>query len=185
MGFDINGFKNAFFSAMRNAGNIETQDSQINTDKEVQEAKNIQSAFKNQLANVSDPIGDSFVKSDNVQPKGEFDEVSVKDLLALIDDTELNIDKVNTYIEEKPVKADTKSTLSSLGKTEAPEETRKMAEISDADTNKINAYIDLTNATGRTIEIGKQTESSEEGINSLGAIFYDAMMEALYENAVA
>ena len=34
-GFDINGFKNNFFSAMRNAGNMETQDSQINTEKEV------------------------------------------------------------------------------------------------------------------------------------------------------
>ena len=98
MGFDINGFKNAFFSAMRNAGNIETKDSQINTEKEVKEAKNVQSAFKNQLANISDPIGDSFTKSNNTQAKGEFDEVSVNDLIALLDDTELNINKVNTYI---------------------------------------------------------------------------------------
>lgn len=185
MGFDINGFKNAFFSAMRNAGNIETKDSQINTEKEVKEAKNIQSAFKNQLANISDPIGDAFVKSDKTQAKGEFDEVSVNDLMALLDDTELNIDKVNTYIEEKPVKADTKSTLTALGKTEAPKETREMAQISDADTDAVNFHTDMAIASGRIHEENKQVESSEEGMNILGPKFYDAMMEALYENVAA
>lgn len=184
MGFDINGFKNAFFSAMRNAGNIETKDSQINTEKEVKEAKNVQSAFKNQLANISDPIGDSFTKSNNTQAKGEFDEVSVNDLMALLDDTELNIDKVNTYIEEKPVKADTKSTLGALGKTEAPKETREMAQISDADTDAVNFHTDMAYATGRNIAIENQIESSEEAMNVLGLI-YDPFMEALYKNAAA
>ena len=185
MGFDINGFKNAFFSAMRNAGNIETKDSQINTEKEVKEAKNVQSAFKNQLANISDPIGDSFTKSNNTQAKGEFDEVSVNDLMALLDDTELNINKVNTYIEEKPVKADTKSTLGALGKTEAPKETREMAQISDADTDAVNFHTDMAIASGRINEENKQVESSEEGMDILGPKFYDAMMEALYENTTA
>lgn len=180
MGFDINGFKNAFFSAMRNAGNIETKDSQINTEKEVKEAKNVQSAFKNQLANISDPIGDSFTKSNNTQAKGEFDEVSVKDLMALLDDTELNINKVNTYIEEKPVKAETKSTLANLGKVEAPKETREMAQISDADTDAVNFHTDMAYATGRNIDINNQTKSSEEGIDILGSEIYDAFMEALY-----
>lgn len=180
MGFDINGFKNAFFSAMRNAGNIETKDSQINTEKEVKEAKNVQSAFKNQLANISDPIGDSFTKSNNTQAKGEFDEVSVKDLMALLDDTELNINKVNTYIEEKPVKAETKSTLANLGKVEAPKETREMAQISDADTDAVNFHTDMAYATGRNIDINNQTKSSEEGIDILGPEIYDAFMEALY-----
>ena len=182
MGFDINGFKNAFFSAMRNAGNIETKDSQINTEKEVKEAKNVQSAFKNQLANISDPIGDSFTKSNNTQAKGEFDEVSVKDLMALLDDTELNIDKVNTYIEEKPVKADTKS-LGALGKTEAPKETREMAQISDADTDAVNFHTDMAIASGRINEENKQVESSEEGMDILGPNIYDAFMEALYATA--
>lgn len=180
MGFDINGFKNAFFSAMRNAGNIETKDSQINTEKEVKEAKNIQSAFKNQLANISDPIGDSFTKSNNTQAKGEFDEVSVKDLMALLDDTELNINKVNTYIEEKPVKAETKSTLAKVGNVEIPEETREMAQISDADTDAVNFHTDMAIATGRNIDIDNQTKSSEEGIDILGPEIYDAFMEALY-----
>ena len=183
MGFDINGFKNAFFSAMRNAGNIETKDSQINTEKEVKEAKNVQSAFKNQLANISDPIGDSFTKSNNTQAKGEFDEVSVNDLMALLDDTELNINKVNTYIEEKPVKADTKSTLDALGKTGAPKETREMAQISDADTDAVNFHTDMAIATGRNIDIDNQTKSSEEGIDILGPNIYDAFMEALYATA--
>lgn len=184
MGFDINGFKNAFFSAMRNAGNIETKDSQINTEKEVKEAKNVQSAFKNQLANISDPIGDSFTKSNNTQAKGEFDEVSVNDLMALLDG-DIDIDKVNTYIEEKPVKADTKSTLGALGKTEAPKETREMAQISDADTDAVNFHTDMAIASGRINEENKQVESSEEGMDILGPKFYDAMMEALYENATA
>lgn len=183
MGFDINGFKNAFFSAMKNAGNIETQDSQINTEKEVKQAKNVQSAFKNQLANISDPIGDSFTKSNNTQAKGEFDEVSVNDLMALLDDKELNIDKVNTYIEEKPVKADTKSTLGALDKTKASKETREMAEISDADTDAVNFHTDMAIASGRNIDIDNQTKSSEEGMDILGPEIYDAFMEALYATA--
>ena len=176
MGFDINGFKNAFFSAMRNAGNIETKDSQINTEKEVKEAKNVQSAFKDQLANISDPIGDSFTKS---QAKGKFDEVSVNELMALLDDTELDIDKVNTYIKEKPVSAETKSTLN-VGKVETPKETKEMAEISDADTDAVNFLTDMAYATGRNIDIDNQTKSSEEGIDILGPEIYDAFMEALY-----
>lgn len=183
MGFDINGFKNAFFSAMRNAGNIETKDSQINTEKEVKEAKNVQSAFKNQLANISDPIGDSFIKSNNTQAKREFDEVSVNDLMALLDDTELNINKVNTYIEEKPVKAETKSTLAKVGNVEIPEETREMAQISVADTDAVNFHTDMTYATGRNIDIDNQTKSSEEGIDILGPKFYDVFMEVLYATA--
>ena len=186
MGFDINGFKNAFFSAMRNAGNVETQDSQINAEKEVKEAKNVQSTFKNQLANISDPIGDTFIKSNNTQAKGEFDEVSVNDLIALLDDTELNIDKVNTYIEEKPVKAETKSTLANLGKVETSKEIEEMTKsLSDADKKAVAGYTDIAYATGRNIDIDNQTKSSEEGIDILGPNIYDVLMKALYENATA
>ena len=166
---------------MKNAGNIETQDSQINTEKEVKQAKNVQSAFKNQLANISDPI-DSFTYSNNTQAKakGEFDEVSVKDLMALLDDTELDIDKVNTYIKEKPVSAETKSTLANVGKVETPKETKEMAEISDADTNVVMSYIDIAYSTGRNEDIRKQTESSKEGIDGLGIEIYNGLMEAFY-----
>lgn len=182
MGFDINGFKNAFFSAMRNAGNIETKDSQINTEKGVKEAKNVQSAFKNQLANISDPIGDSFTKSNNTQAKGEFDEIPVKVLMALLDDTELDIDKVNTYIEEKPVSAETKSTLANVGKVETSKEIEEMTKsLSDADKKAVAGYTDIAFATGRNFAIENQAKSTEEGINLLGSTkFYDAFMEALY-----
>ncbi len=183
MGFDINGFKNAFFSAMKNAGNIETQDSQINTEEEVKQAKNIQSAFKNQLANISDPIGDSFTKSNNTQAKGEFDEVSVEDLTALLDDTELDIDKVNTYTKEKSVSAETKSTLANVGKVEIPEDVEKMIKSFGSNTKALEYYTDMAYSTGRNEDIRKQTETSKEGIDILGAKFYDAFMEALYATA--
>lgn len=161
-GFDINGFKNNFFSAMRNAGNMETQDSQINTEKEVKEAKNVQSKFKNQLANISDPIGDSFTKSNNTQAKGEFDEVSVKDLMALLNDKELNIDKVNTYIEEKPVSAETTSALANVGNVKIPEETKEMAKISDADTNAVIFHTGRAYATDSATRIKKQADLFNE-----------------------
>ena len=153
MGFDINGFKNAFFSAMRNAGNIETKDSQINTEKEVKQAKNVQSAFKNQLANISDPIGDSFIKSNKTQ-------VSVDDFMPFLKDG-IDIDKVNTYIKEKPVSAETKSTLN-VGKFETPKETKEMAEISDADTNVLRALIDTAFATDSATRISEQADLFNE-----------------------
>ncbi len=161
MGFDINGFKNAFFSAMRNAGNIETKDSQINTEKEVKEAKNVQSAFKDQLANISDPIGDSFIKSNKTQAKGEFDEVSVNDLMALLND-DIDIDKVNTYIEKKPVSAETKSALANVGKVKTPKEIKEMAKISDADTNVLRALIDTAFATDSATRISEQADLFNE-----------------------
>lgn len=182
MGFDINGFKNAFFSAMRNAGNIETKDSQINTEKEVKEAKNVQSAFKNQLANISDPIGDSFTKSNNTQAKGEFDEVSVNDLMAFLK-KDTNFDKLNAYLG-KTVSVETTSALANLGKVDTPKETKEMAQISDADTDAVNFHTDMAYATGRNIDIDNQTKSTEEGINLLGSTkIYDAFMGALYAMA--
>ena len=183
MGFDINGFKNAFFSAMRNAGNIETKDSQINTEKEVKEAKNVQSAFKDQLANISDPIGDSFIKSNKTQAKGEFDEVSVNDLMALLE-KDTNFDKLNAYLG-KTVSVETTSALANLGKVDTPKETKEMAQISDADTEAVNIHTDMAIASGRINEENKQVESSKEGMDILGPKFYDAFMEALYEIATA
>lgn len=162
MGFDINGFKNAFFSAMRNAGNIETKDSQINTEKEVKEAKNIQSAFKNQLANISDPIGDSFIKSNKTQAKGGFYEVSVDDLMALLDDKKLNIDDVKKFTNEKHVSAETTSALANLGKVETSKEIEEMTKISDADTNVLRALIDTAFATDSATRISEQADLFNE-----------------------
>ena len=160
MGFDINGFKNAFFSAMRNAGNIETKDSQINTEKEVKEAKNVQSAFKDQLANISDPIGDSFTKSNNTQAKGEFDEVSVNDLIALLE-KDTNFDKLNAYLG-KTVSVETTSALANLGKVKTPKEIKEMAKISDADTNVLRALIDTAFATDSATRISEQADLFNE-----------------------
>ena len=155
MGFDINGFKNAFFSAMRNAGNIETKDSQINTEKEVKEAKNVQSAFKNQLANISDPIGDSFTKSNNTQ-------VPVDDLIALLDYKKLNIDDVKKFTNEKHVSAETTSALANLGKVETSKEIEEMTKISDADTNVLRALIDTAFATDSATRISEQADLFNE-----------------------
>lgn len=160
MGFDINGFKNAFFSAMRNAGNIETKDSQINTEKEVKQAKNVQSAFKNQLANISDPIGDSFIKSNKTQAKGEFDKISVKDLMACLND-DIDIDKVNAYLG-KTVSAETTSALANLGKVETSKEIEEMTKISDADTNVLRALIDTAFATDSATRISEQADLFNE-----------------------
>ena len=182
MGFDINGFKNAFFSAMRNADNLETKDSQINTKNEVKEAKNIQSAFKNQLANISDPICDSFIKSNKTQAKGEFDKISVKDLMACLE-KDTNFDKLNAYLG-KTVSVETTSALANLGKVKTPKEIKEMAKISDADTDAVNFHTDMAYATGRNIDIDNQTKSTEEGINLLGSTkIYDAFMGALYAMA--
>ena len=183
MGFDINGFKNAFFKEIKRASNLESADGKINTDLEAKEAKGIQSTFKAELANITDPIGDAFVKStDNKQ--GEFDNVSIEELTALLDDPELNIDRVNQLIEEKPVK--TLGNINRIGEVEQPQEAQEMAELSDADTEGVKFHTDLAIVSGRDKEITKNTGASEEGIDTLGSpIFFDAFMEALYDTYAA
>lgn len=153
MGFDINGFKNAFFSAMRNADNLETKDSQINTKNEVKEAKNIQSAFKNQLANISDPICDSFTKSNNTQ-------VSIDDFMPFFE-KDTNFDKLNAYLG-KTVSVETTSALANLGKVKTPKEIKEMAKISDADTNVLRALIDTAFATDSATRISEQADLFNE-----------------------
>lgn len=178
MGFDINEFKTAFFSQMRGAANAETVDGKINTDKETQAAKNIQTAFKNQLSSVTEPIGDSFVKNDKTEGKGEFDNISISDLTALLDDPDLNIERVNQLIEEKPV--ETLKNIGQVADVEQPKEVQEMAEISDADTDGVKFYADKAVVDGRDNEIAKNTDASEEGMDVLGAKFFDAFMTALY-----
>ncbi len=180
MGFDINGFKNAFLSEMKRAANLESQNNKIDTQAEVNAAKNIQSTFKSELANVSDPIGDSFVKSSDGK-KTVQNEVSIEELTALLDDPDLNISRVNQLIAEKPVKS-----LGNIGKTgsvKQPQELADMAEMSDADTDGVKFYTDLAIAEGRDGDIKRNTDASEEGMDILGPNMFDAFMEALYDAA--
>ena len=177
MGFDINGFKNAFLSEMKRAANLDSQNNRIDTQSEAREAKNIQSTFKSELGKVSDPIGDSFVKStDNKNIVQQ--EVSIEELTALLDDPDLNVSRVNQLIQEKPVKS-----LGNVGKTgsvKQPQELADMAEISDADTEGVKFYTDLAIAEGRDGDIKRNTDASEEGMDILGPEMFDAFMEALY-----
>ena len=90
MGFNIDGFKNAFFKAMDAAANKETVDKVINTDIEKQEATAQLNIFKAELKNISNPIGDTVKFSQNNVEK----EVTTDDLLAFLDPelaTQLNL----------------------------------------------------------------------------------------------
>ena len=177
-GFDINGFKNAFFNEMRRAANLDSVDGNINTELEKTEAKVIHSTFKAELANITAPIGDAFVKStDNQQWK--FDNVTVEELTSLLYDPDLNIARVNQLIQEKPVQ--TLTNINKIGESKQPRETEEMAKISDADTEGVKAYTDLAIASGRAEKISKNTKVSEEGIDTLGSPIFDAFMEAVYE----
>ena len=129
--------------------------------------------FKSDLT--SNPIGDSFQKTNT---DAVTNEVSVEDLMALLDAPELNVARVNELIAEKPVVA--LGNLSKVGSVKRPEETTQMAEMSDADTDGVNFYTDKAIADGRSIDIAMATNSAEEGIDALGYEFYDAFMEALY-----
>ena len=171
--FDINGFKNAFLNEMNRIANSETVNGKIDTQSEIQTANNTKAMFKSDLA--SNPIGDSFQKSNT---DAVANEVSVEDLMALLDDPELNVSRVNELIVEKPV--ETLGNLSRVGSVKRPEETTQMAEMSDADTDGVNFYTDKAIAEGRNADIAMATDSAEEGIDALGANFYDAFMEALY-----
>lgn len=171
--FDINSFKNAFLSEMARIANSETVSGQIDTQGEIQAANNAKAIFKSELA--SNPIGDSFQKTN---ADAVANEVSVDDLMALLDDPELNVARVNELIQEKPAEA--LGNLSKVGSVKRPEETTQMAELSDADTEGVNFYTDKAIAEGRNIDIAMATDSAEEGIDALGYNFYDAFMEALY-----
>lgn len=173
MGFDINGFKNAFLNEMARIANSETVNGKIDTQGEIQAANNAKAIFKSDLA--SNPIGDSFQKTNT---DAVANEVSVDDLMALLDDPELNVARVNELIQEKPV--ETLGNLSKVGSVKRPEETTEMAEMSDADTDGVNFYTDKAIAEGRNTDIAMATDSAEEGMDALGYEFYDAFMEALY-----
>ncbi len=171
--FDINGFKNAFLNEMARIANSETLGGKIDTQGEIQAANNAKAIFKSDLA--SNPIGDSFQKSNS---DAVANEVSVEDLMALLDDPELNVSRVNELIQDAPAKS--LGNLSKVGSIKRPEETTQMAVMSDADTDGVNFYTDMAIAEGRNTDIAMATDSAEEGMDALGPKFYDAFMEALY-----
>ena len=95
MGFDVNGFKNAFLSGLLGAANSVTQNNRIDRGTaEVANANQVVSAFKDQLKNISDPIGDTVSFSTK-------EEVTVDDLLAFVD-PDISA-KVKEYAVTKPV----------------------------------------------------------------------------------
>mgnify|MGYP003595118597 CR=1 FL=1 len=167
MGIDFKAFKSAFLSQMKNAANLETQDNKINTNKEVAEAKNIQSTFKGQLAGVAEPIGDTFVattKKDKAE-KEEAQEVTYQDLVALLDDKDLNIDRVNQLIEEKPV--ETLGQVKDASNTKVAKETEYMSGLfTDVDKSKLAFYNQLSakpevkERMAKTVETLKEMEKA-------------------------
>ena len=129
MGFNIDGFKNAFFKAMDAAANKETVDKVINTDIEKQEATAQLNIFKAELKNISNPIGDTVKFSNNVEK-----EVTTDDLLAFLDPKLAA--KVNKQLQEKPVQTIKSATV--------PKVATKMAEMADdVDIDKLNAYLEI------------------------------------------
>lgn len=132
MGFDINGFKDAFLNAIKNASNLETADNQINTNKEQLEAGKQLSVFKEELAKISNPIGDITTFS----TKAKAQEITTDDLLAYVDKDIAA--KVNHYIATKPV-----MTINPIQKP-IPTLAEKMAGMAeDIDVDKLNAFLDM------------------------------------------
>ena len=154
MGFNIDGFKNAFFKAMDAAANKETVDKVINTDIEKQEATAQLNIFKAELKNISNPIGDTVKFSQNNVEK----EVTTDDLLAFLD-SELAA-KVNKQLQEKPVQTIKSATV--------PKVATKMAEmVDDADIDKLNAYLEIMYNS----KVGESIKESVEKFNGLADVF--------------
>jgi len=160
MGFDINGFKNAFLAAMRNASNLESKDNQINTNKEKLEAGMHLSAFKEELAKISNPIGDIATFS----TKAKAQEVTVDDLLSYVDKDIAA--KVNHYIATKPV-----MTINPMQKP-IPTLAEKMAGMAeDVDVDKLNAFLDMAYNSETAARIGSfVTDNSPEDMALAEAI---------------
>ena len=153
MGFNIDGFKNAFFKAMDAAANKETVDKVINTDIEKQEATAQLNIFKAELKNISNPIGDTVNFSNNVKK-----EVTTDDLLAFLD-PELAA-KVNKQLQEKPVQTIKSATV--------PKVATKMAEmVDDADIDKLNAYLEIMYNS----KVAESIKESVEKFNGLADVF--------------
>ena len=157
MGFNIDGFKNAFFKAMDAAANKETVDKVINTDIEKQEATAQLNIFKAELKNISNPIGDTVGDTVNFSNNVKK-EVTTDDLLAFLD-PELAA-KVNKQLQEKPVQTIKSATV--------PKVATKMAEmVDDADIDKLNAYLEIMYNS----KVGESIKESVEKFNGLADVF--------------
>ena len=153
MGFNIDGFKNAFFKAMDAAANKETVDKVINTDIEKQEATAQLNIFKAELKNISNPIGDTVNFSNNVKK-----EVTIDALLDVLD-PDLAA-KVNKQLQEKPVQTIKSATV--------PKVATKMAEmVDDADIDKLNAYLEIMYNS----KVGESITESVKNFNVLADAF--------------
>ena len=127
-GFDINGFKNAFLGKIQSIAAKEGNNTQIDTTNEVVEAGQELTVFKQELTNVSNPIGDtvSFSKSNK--------EVTTDELLAFFDPEMAK--KVDHYIKTKPVLT--------IQPSQTPKYATEMASlVDDVDINKLNAFLDI------------------------------------------
>ncbi len=131
----------------------------------VNKTDKLQQTFANN--NVSDPIGDTFQKSSN-------DNVTVDDLIALVDDASIDKNKLNKYTKEKPVA--TLGTLASLTNTSIPEDLQKMTEMTGK--SGVGFYNDKAFADGSATRIGASTGATEELMNN-GAKFTEAFYGAL------
>ena len=167
MGFNIDGFKNAFFKAMDAAANKETVDKVINTDIEKQEATAQLNIFKAELKNISNPIGDTVKFSQNNVEK----EVTTDDLLAFLD-PELAT-KVNKQLQEKPVQTIKSATV--------PKVATKMAEMADdVDIDKLNAYLEIMYNSKVGESIKESVFGAETAMNELGPDGADALYRSQY-----
>lgn len=167
MGFNIDGFKNAFFKAMDAAANKETVDKVINTDIEKQEATAQLNIFKTELKNISNPIGDTVKFSQNNVEK----EVTTDDLLAFLD-PELAT-KVNKQLQEKPVQTIKSATV--------PKVATKMAEMADdVDIDKLNAYLEIMYNSKVGESIKESVLGAETAMNELGPDGADALYRSQY-----
>lgn len=147
MGFDISGFTNAFLNKLNGAANSITSNGIINND-EINAAQNVVSTFKDQLKNISDPIGDTVSFSTK-------NEVSVDDLLAFLDPSISA--KVKEYAVTKPVET------IKPGKT--PTVSSKMAEMAeDVDIDKLNAFLDMAYNSKLADDIAKSVNEIDENI---------------------
>ena len=166
MGFNIDGFKNAFFKAMDAAANKETVDKVINTDIEKQEATAQLNIFKAELKNISNPIGDTVKFSNNIKK-----EVTTDDLLAFLD-TDL-AEKVNKQLQEKPVQTIKSATV--------PKVATKMAEMADdVDVDKLNAYLEIMYNSKVGESIKESVLGAETAMNELGPDGADALYRSQY-----
>ena len=166
MGFNIDGFKNAFFKAMDAAANKETVDKVINTDIEKQEATAQLNIFKAELKNISNPIGDTVKFSNNVEK-----EVTTDDLLAFLDPKLAA--KVNKQLQEKPVQTIKSATV--------PKVATKMAEMADdVDIDKLNAYLEIMYNSKLGESIKESVSGAETAMNELGPDGAEALFHSQY-----